>query len=318
MMQIFKAYPLIALLMTNGNKEDSIDIIYKELYHQMPVDLKKYADFLPYFLGISDKFDGTWNKFINLDVNQNLPKYILNNTNKLVLHAHHIGGLFGIVLDRLVDEQGIKNQITLGFKYYTLREWIKSLNCVIYDRKLIRNTIAKTICIYRKGIQYEKSLIKKRKATFEEYTRMTFWKLYWIEITTRLILIQTKEKSFLESFEISYFLFLCSCQCMDDLSDCEEDKKRFGLSYIELLGSTKEDFFLIAIYLLESAYEYAKRSSLNKLAQWIYDHKKKYDNLWPLSLTIKNKLTCLIQAKIIEETIHSIVKGGEIGLQQRN
>ncbi|WP_433936439.1 hypothetical protein AB3662_17325 [Sorangium cellulosum] len=291
----------------------SVDATYRALLPELPLPLREVAARLPHRLGLTASPDGTWEDFVELPPNRDLPFYAAEDPARpgaLVVseasldryrEAHHWAGVFGLVADRLADRQVAPDPALARLRAIFLRAWERALALATGDRRLARGAIADALAAWRRGVAAERRALALGALDPAAYAAITGQKLRWIAATSRCLVAASGDPARALLLQRAYDAFLFALQCRDDATDCAEDAAVRGTSIPAALGYPPGGLFRAAPKVARVAVALAEAGGFQRLASWIAAWARAVDARRAPGIPLQNELAGMIVAGAWEE-----------------
>jgi hypothetical protein len=236
-----KGTPVGAVYPPSLTGAPSIDDSYRALTQSLPPRLAELAEALPWRLGLVAKPDGSWGEFVGLHPNRELPLYAAQareDSTRLslpeeqlhrFLRAHHMGGFYWLLRDRLRDGQVARSDERLPELAARLGEsWRRALLEAAGDPELVELLIEDATDRWRMGTALERRVLAAGGVEPARYAWLVQEKLCWIGAPSRALLLVTGGSDRAGAFMRAHDLFLLSLQVIDDVIDRDEDRALYG------------------------------------------------------------------------------------------
>jgi|GEM_PF-2505557 len=237
-----------------------------ELEQLLPADVRASARELPSILGL-----GAWDTFLTFAPNQDLPGLVAADlgippsTTRPFQLAHHALARAGLIADRLEDRQvsSSKMLIRLRNEHVLTAKRLLGERC---PRRLVRRELASITCAWRRASTREERWLEEGKRVSQaEYAETVREKLLWATAATTLLLNRAKPDA--SSTVVDTFLrFLIGLQVRDDALDTDDDRRRHGHSWPDVLCLPAEALRIAAPPIVQSAASRATALGFARLA----------------------------------------------------
>lgn len=252
----------------------TVDASYSEWLEaaSTPRELRVIAGELPFRLGLTKTADGRWGDFIRLDPDRDLPLYatrpgMAEASLNLFLRAHHIGGFYGVLRDRLLDGQVEPSAGLTTIGRALLRAWVDALAAAIGKREVAKAAIVQVLKRARIGAKMERDM-RLGRSHFSRYALSTHLKLDWITLAARMQLDMFGDHAGARAFTRAFHRVLLALQCRDDVDDAVEDRRLHGISMADALGISENVLFRTSVHLFRDAARLARLAGFSELAAW--------------------------------------------------
>jgi hypothetical protein len=243
----------------------------------LPETLRPLAGTLPHRLGLTRSPEGGFQDFVILHPNRELPVYaadpsiITPDRLRPFVYAHHLGGFYWLLRDRLADRQVQPDPSLLEVRRGLFARWRASLDAATEDPALTAETIADVTNRWRRAVRAERAALRGCDGGTAPgtYARIVTDKLRWISAAAMALLISAGQRDRAPLFQRSYDLFLLALQCIDDVNDQQEDRALHGRSVPAALGCTEGALLRAAPKLAARAAEVAAEGRFDRLASWL-------------------------------------------------
>ena len=151
------------------------------------------------------------------------------------VRAHHFGGFYGLLIDRLRDQQTADpalTQLCPALQQAWEAELIRASSAPALAQSLVQTSRS----AWRVGVRWEQQLLRKRRLSVRQYLQSIVLKLSWIGASTECLLLQSGDPLLAARFRRAYSTLLICLQCSDDAHDQAEDRRLRGISFPEALG----------------------------------------------------------------------------------
>jgi hypothetical protein len=258
----------------------TIETSFRELTQSLPEPLREHAQSLPYRLGLTKWPGGGFEDFVILHPNRDLPAYaaedetgpdgISLSAERLTRfrRAHHFGGFYWLLRDRLADGQVIADDTLLALRDLLFDRWARALGAATGDAALAHDVIDAVASRWQRGTREERAALRRGWARPYDYARIVGEKLRWISAAPTALLLSVGQRERATLFQHAYDLFLLSLQCIDDVSDQEEDQRLYGSSVPAALGCSAGALLRAAPKLAARGADLAAEGCFTRLAAW--------------------------------------------------
>ena len=253
---------------------------YPLLMAELPPALQGLGAGLPFRLGVASRREGDFGELLQLEPNLELPRFVNESPTRpdgrLVdeptlarfLKAHYAGGLFGLLADRIADDQVVRDEALLGLRRWLLGRWVEALAQAMGNRGLARSAIAEALRDWRWGVAAERRWLRAGRLSPEDYRAITERKLRWVSCSAACLL-QARGDPRARLLRRIYDRFLLGLQCLDDAVDEEEDGARLGSSVAGALGIASACLIRVAPLLVGEAGRLALGAGWPTLGDWL-------------------------------------------------
>jgi hypothetical protein len=243
----------------------------------MPAPLQPLAAALPHRLGLTRSPDGGFEDFVILNPNRELPIYAddppLVGPERLrrFLFAHHVGGFYWLLRDRLADKQVRPDPPLLEVRRHLFARWYGALDAATEDPALSREVIDEATDRWCRAVRAERAALRAGAGGTRPscYAVIVTDKLRWISAAAEALLVGARQRQRARLFQRSYDLFLLALQCIDDVNDQDEDRALHGHSVPVALGCSAGALLRTAPKLAARAAAVAAEGRFGRLASWL-------------------------------------------------
>jgi hypothetical protein len=249
----------------------SIDASYGEVLSRLPPALRARGKRLLVELGLTET--GSWTSFLRLAPNRDLPLFAAEGVADTVVDqfcvAHHCGAFYGLLADRIVDEQVAPDGELLALAGHLLSAWRGSLGGALGDVARADAAIDEAIATWHEAAADEASLVRARHYPVERYAELVSRKLGWIGLAARALQWHSGTARSAAAFRDAHDLMMIGSQCHDDAADAVEDAQRWGCGVPEALGFPSGALLHASARLTESAAAVARDGGLALFSGWL-------------------------------------------------
>jgi hypothetical protein len=236
---------------------------------------------LPHRLGLTRSRAGTFEAFVILDPNRNLPAYADEDPSapsgslmdgervRLFRRAHHLGAFYWLLRDRLADDQVAPDLALAELGDLLFQRWTLALDQATGDAALVRALIDDATARWRQGTSGEQIALERGALTPAQHAGIVADKLAWITLAARALLLSAGQPERARLFARAYDGFLLGLQCIDDVSDEAEDRALHGHSVPSSLGCSPGALLRAAPKLMARAADQADEAGFARLASWL-------------------------------------------------
>jgi hypothetical protein len=249
---------------------------FRELIDTLPRSARRLARWLPHRLGLTAARDGTFEDFVTFEPNRNLPDFAApdfpsGDAERLrrFRRAHHFGAFYWLVRDRLADDQTAPDRALLQLGDLMFQRWALALEWAAGDSRLARDVIADATARWHVGTADERRTLQQGAIAPAFHAATVTRKLDWITSAARLSLQAIGQQERARQFQRTYDCFLLGLQCIDDVSDEEEDRALRGCSVPEALGCSPGALLRAAPKLVARAAGLADEGGFGRLGSWL-------------------------------------------------
>jgi len=266
----------------------SIDASYGRLTATLPVHLHELAEGLPRRLGLTEAPRGGWGDFVGLHPNRELPVYAAQaaagapggadsagfclpaEALQRFVYAHHVGGFYWLLRDRLEDGQVFLCPGDLVELGRLLGErWQEALAQATGSTELGNLLARQAIRRWQRGTERERSLLAASAAPPGQYAAMVRDKLGWIAAPSQALLLARGDPGRVQAFQQAHDLFLLALQVIDDVIDRDEDRRLRGCDVAGALRCTPGALLRVAPKLAARAGVVAAAGGFGWFAGWL-------------------------------------------------
>jgi hypothetical protein len=284
-----------------------MDASFRGVITTLPEPLRRFSDTLPHRLGLTRWPDGGFEDFWVLDINRDLPGYVVSDLRGVSFEAldafrraHHCAAIYGIIRDRLEDRQVERDPRLSRLARVFRRAWEDQL-AEAMDRAQARAAIARALGSLRRGTRMEQRALAQRRLSLVDYVVQTREKLRWGGAATRCMVELTGDARRAALLERSYDYFCLALQCIDDALDSADDARRHGVNAPELLGLSASVLVRATPALISSALQLAREAELHRLAAWLQRYLRFCEQLEPEGNTTEDKALARRVAVVAKE-----------------
>lgn len=229
---------------------------------------------LPHRLKIVSRPEGTWDDFIRLAPNRDLPSYVVDAIPRgcsakleTFSEAHHCAAMFGIVTDRIVDGQIFDRSLSIA-RQELLRRWIAALARGMGDSRWARTVVGAAMHAWKKGTDLERQQLRGSQS-WDGWASSVVLRLQWVSSTAVAMLDSVGASAAARGLGRTYDLFMLALQVIDDRADRVEDELQRGRAF-SIVDGCRDSRALPSI-LLSQAATTAANSGLSTLGAWLRD-----------------------------------------------
>lgn len=244
---------------------------------------------LPHRLGLSRRHDARWSDFVQMPPNRDLPCWVNDHSEggphfgearvAAFDRAHHIAVGWGLVADRLDDNQ-VQPSADLGeFRRMLLDAWRESLHVATDDRLIANSVIDNALDAWSCGVSMERSFFTAPRTAglVEMYARSVQLRLRWVTASAAAMLMVAGLGDRVEKLRATYEMFLYGLQCRDDAFDADDDRHTRGAAVHEVLGIPRGGLVRAAPSVLRRSAARARHGGFIRLAVWIGEFAESVD-----------------------------------------
>jgi len=261
--------------------EQTMDASFYELVASLPRAVRPLARRLPHRLGLTRSRSGTFEDFVILDPNRNLPAYAAEDAAapsgflldagrvRLFRRAHNLGAFYWLLRDRLADEQVASDLALVQLGDLLFQRWAMTLEEATGDGAAVRALIDDATLRWRHGTANERVALERGSLTPAQHAAIVADKLDWITLAARALLLAAGQPERARLFARAYDGFLLGLQCIDDVSDEAEDRALHGHSVPSALGCSPGALLRAAPKLMARAAGQADEAGFARLESWL-------------------------------------------------
>lgn len=286
-------------MMLGETQRPAIDDSFALLVESLPSDLRAETVQLPHRLGLTRHPDGGWEDFVVMDPNRDLPRYAAEaplvpgtmriRPDELLAYrrAHHYAAIYGLLDDRLTDEQVPQTKSLLRLRRESLRAWIQALTEATGSSRRAAQVIVTALQSTAKGNHREQAALElarsaePTKLSPVEYVSFIGEKLRWFGASSHALLLSLHEPERAHGLRRAYDVFSVALQCIDDALDDDRDRAGRGISFPDALGLPPGGLLAAAPGLVRLASSYAEEFRFHELGAWLARVAKTFEE-WPI------------------------------------
>ncbi|MBN9681584.1 MULTISPECIES: hypothetical protein [unclassified Corallococcus] len=261
------------------------DLEYTVTLEALPKDLQPFAKELPFHLGLTTHPEGGWNDYSALAPFQRLPAYaserqgpgLAPELQSRYLRAHHRGGFFGLLIDRLDDGQVPQRPEWPRLRQALFDQWLQSLTDATGNEVLATEAIKVALEDWAEAVSNEKALLSRRSLSMAQYACLVSQKVSWLGTSAFCLLLAHGDPARLPAFRRAFDLLLLSSQCLDDALDAEEDARLHGIGFPEALGHPPRGLLRTAPGVARLGATLAYKGGFNELGTWLAERARSLD-----------------------------------------
>jgi hypothetical protein len=264
-----------------------MDASFRRVVNTLPEPLRRFSDTLPHRLGLTRWPDGGFEDFWVLDINRDLPGYVVSDLRGVSFEAldcfrraHHCAAIYGLIHDRIEDRQ-VEPDPRLNRLAKVFRKAWEDQLAEATDRPRARAAITRALNSLRRGTRMEQRALAGRQLSLVDYVVQTREKLRWGGATTRSMVELTGDPRRASLLERSYDYFCLALQCIDDALDSADDVRRQGVCAPDLLGLSPSVLVRTTPVLISTALQLARQAELHRLAAWLQRYLRFCEQLEP-------------------------------------
>jgi hypothetical protein len=263
----------------------SVDDSYAQLVASLPHTLRELAGELPWKLGLTSSRDAGWAEFVGLHPNRELPLYAAQDLTgeaaegglclpprhlALFVSAHHLGGFFWLLRDRLRDGQvGVSDGRFLELARLYGTRWRESLVDASGDPDLADLLVRGATSRWRRGTLLERRALEVGDVHPTRYAAIIRDKLSWIAVPSQALILTCGAAARLGAFLRAHDLFMLGLQVIDDVIDREEDRALRGCDVPAALHCSPGGLLRVAPKLASRAAAIAAAGGFTWLSSWL-------------------------------------------------
>jgi hypothetical protein len=272
---------------------ENLNQTFARLTETLPCSLRHVARELPLRLQLTSKPDATWEDFVQLEPNRDLPNWVVEdsdrNTEPFTI-AHHCAAVFGILADRLADGQVARTNDLARLRALLLAAWIDALGRALDDERGARSAITRAMRAWQCGIAMERAAFRTQQLTPATYFMLTRLKLDWIVTSASCFVEKRWGIDRARRLRQCYGDLLVALQLRDDALDSVDDRRLHGADVATLLGVTPGALMRAAPRLILRAAASAGESGFFRLSEWMRGYHREADVRLPHPLPLHDEL----------------------------
>lgn len=253
-----------------------MDVTFRGVLTALPEPLRDFSSSLPHRLGLTRWPDGGFEDFWVLDINRDLPGYVIANLPvrepdamlDAYRRAHHCAAVYGLVADRLGDRQVEFDPRLVRIARVFRRAWEDALAEATSSERA-RSVIARALRSLRRGTRMERRALVQRQLTLPVYVLQTREKLRWGGAAARCLVEEAVGEQRATLLERSYDRFCFALQCLDDAMDSADDERVHGVSVPTMLGLPAGALVRATPAIVAGARNLAEEGGFHQLAEWL-------------------------------------------------
>jgi hypothetical protein len=263
----------------------SVDETYASLTAWLPARLRDLARELPHRLGLVRTPEASWGDFVGLHPNRELPLYAAQDpagdgglglapaeVHRFV-RAHHAGGFYWLVRDRLRDGQ-VAPEVLRDERLHEVAgllgyAWRQALAQAAGDGTLVDRLVDEARQRWEHGTALERQHLRLGAVPPTRYAAFIHDKLAWIAVPSRALLMISGGSARVGQFQRAHELFMLSLQVVDDVVDRDEDRALHGSDVPSALGCSPGALLRAAPKLATAAAGVAAEAGFTWFATWL-------------------------------------------------
>jgi hypothetical protein len=263
----------------------TIDETYASLIAWLPPRLRDLARELPHRLGLVRTPEASWGDFVGLHPNRELPLYAAQDPASdgglglapaevhRFVRAHHAGGFYWLVRDRLRDGQ-VAPEVLRDDRLHEVAgllgyAWREALSQAAGDGALADRLVDEARRRWEHGTTLERRHLRLGAVTPAGYAAIIRDKLAWIGVPSRALLTVAGGAARVGPFSRAHDLFMLSLQAVDDVIDRDEDRALHGSDVPSALGCSPGALLRAAPKLATAAADVAAGAGFTWFATWL-------------------------------------------------
>jgi hypothetical protein len=219
------------------------DETWRALLERRAVERRNLTRVLPYRIGITPRPDGGWGDYVREPVMFDLPAMLADELDTRAFdaskwtRAHHCAGFFGLVADRVADQQVFEDAALRDDRAWLFEQWRSTLAEACGDQREAERRIDDERAIWRTAVEEERRWTAGSVVDANAYSTVVRGKCAFLWITSAMMLEHNgvalaRIAQVRESFE----RVMIALQCCDDARDNDEDRELKGASTCDLLA----------------------------------------------------------------------------------
>ncbi|MBL8679950.1 MAG: class 1 isoprenoid biosynthesis enzyme [Myxococcales bacterium] len=221
----------------------SPDETWRALLEQRAIERRALTRVLPYRIGITPRPDGGWGDYVREPIMFDLPAMLADELGTQPFdaskwtRAHHCAGFFGLVADRVADQQVFEDAALRDDRAWLFEQWKSALAEACADEREAERRINDERSLWRTAVEQERSWSRQTVVGAEDYSAVVRGKCAFLWTTSAAMLEHNgvplaRIALVREAFE----RVMIALQCCDDARDNDEDRELKGASTSELLA----------------------------------------------------------------------------------
>src|SRR5262249_40335300 len=146
----------------------------------------------------------------------------------------HCAGFYGLLVDRVFDEQLRQPGSLRAEQSWLRREWEDALASAVGKRAVAEAMIDGAIRRWRRAVLRERAAICRGNLDTAEYASIVLGKVAFLGVAVEAMVGKPRRRKAREIFG----LLLLGLQCNDDAADAEDDHEMLGAGMPALLATT--------------------------------------------------------------------------------
>jgi len=262
----------------------SVEETYAALQAWLPADLRPLAESLPWKLGLARSPDGGWSEFVGLHPNRALPVYAAEVDDgdgaiclpperlRLFVAAHHLGGFYWLLRDRLRDGQigaAAEREHLPELARAFGQRWREVLARATGDETLVDLLVRGATSRWRRGTELERRAAASGTVHPTQYAAYVRDKLAWIGAPSQGLILACGDAARLGAFLRAHDLFMLALQVIDDVIDRDEDRALRGRDVPTALHCSPGALLRVAPKLAGQAAAVAQAGGFSWFSSWL-------------------------------------------------
>jgi hypothetical protein len=284
----------------------SINLVYQELVCSFPPEYRSLANELPYRLGLCATPEDSWEGFVQLEPNRDLPyfvaqhprepeQFILPSERLALFHRAHMYGGFNFLLsDRLADQQVTPTRALCELQKLLFSAWSQSLHDASLAGEFTQIQLQTAQQRWQIAVQREQAALHSKEITLANYIEIVHDKLSWIRTSAICLLFAAKETARIPAFCRAHSLLLLSLQCLDDADDQREDLITRGCSIPQALNLPPQSLIRASPKIARLAADIAREGGFLRLAMWLDARAHAVDHPIPSETSLQNEMAAFV------------------------
>jgi hypothetical protein len=251
-----------------------VEAHYASLVAELSPDLRAAARRLPFDLGLTPSPEDGWEAFVKLPPNRDLPALAVEGTPlegaiDTYRAAHWAAGYHGCLVDRIADGQTAKSPALDALAEALLSAWHRALSQALGSTDEASAAVDGALASFARGIEMERGAVTRRALQISDYGELVREKSAWVRVSALAMLVRSGQAQRAQAFRVAAELAMMAMQCADDAVDADEDRRRSGTSFPEMLRLPQGALLRAAPMLLRAAHDAAEEGGFNSFAAWL-------------------------------------------------